>query len=57
MKMNELELEGKTMLEKELIAILNPRNECSKKLLMVKKILFNKYPRPLSKKERERLEE
>ena len=42
---------------KDLNDILDPEKKLSEKALMVKKQLFNKYPRQLSKKERERLEE
>ena len=45
------------MLEEDLELILDPRKELTKIQLMVKKKLFDKYPKPLSKEEQRRAEE
>ena len=44
-------------MDDELKTILDPENKLSDRALLVKKQLFNKYPRQLNKKERERMAE
>ena len=45
------------LLEEELVQLLNPKGDISDMEMMIRKNLYIKFPRKLSKKERERMEE
>ena len=45
------------LLEEELMQLLNPKGDISEIEMMIRKNLYIKFPRKLSKKERERMEE
>ena len=45
------------LLEEELMQLLNPKGDISETEMMIRKNLYFKFPRKLSKKERERMEE
>ena len=43
--------------ENEIIQILDPKGDISKVEFKIRRKMYDKYPRPLSKKEKERMEE